>query len=125
MLALEGDSCSPLRKMDLTKSQIMPDLPFLHSLQDAPTDDEDELEKSFTLEAVEIQRVTPQEKQLPLNPTRKSVIVLAKQAEGELEGGVGNQVVKPPGASLVGNTTAASQVELATRSSSPPGGFPW
>ena len=112
-LALEVDSCSPLRKIDLTKSQIVPDDIFLHSLQEAPTDDEEDFENSFTLEieTVEKQRVETQDKQLPTNPTRKSVIVLAKQAEGELGGGVGNQVVSSQGVSLVGNSTNSSPTE--------------
>ena len=41
----------------------------------------------------EKQREETQDEQLPLNPTRKSVIVLVKQAEGELGGGADRRIV--------------------------------
>ena len=111
LLSLEDDPCTPLRRMDLTKSQILPDLPFLHSIQESPTDEEDYLENSFDFEAGEKQREPTQEEQPPLYPPQKSVIVPTKLTERELGGGAGNQVVSSQGASLVAGPTTSSPPE--------------
>ena len=72
----ETHPSTPPPRLDLTKSQILPDIPFLTSLEENPTDDEDDeddLEDASFVQAVE--------KQQPPNPPRKSVIVLGKKSD--------------------------------------------
>ena len=98
-LALETNLRTPPRRIDLRKSQILPDTFFLESMQESP--EKADQENSVLLQVLE-------EEQLPSNSPRKSVIVFAKQTEGVLGGGAGNQVVKPFRVSLDAGPTTNS-----------------